>query len=91
MDNILIVIIVTLAVIMCSLEALSCGIKYIECDEGRFTCVKRFLGGEPIYKQTDTTWWLWPEETEVCGISMFAKRLQRKMIICHNCKFVDSF
>jgi len=89
-DSILKYLIVILAATMFILEYRSCGMKYVKCDEGKFTCVKRFLGGEPIYKHTDSTWWLWPEESEICGTSVFPIiRVRRKMIICHNCEFIN--
>jgi len=79
--------VIAIATVMCILELCSCGTKHVICDEGRFTCTKRFFGGEPIFKRTETTWWLWPEESEVTGLTLLAKRIRRKMIVCHNCRF----
>jgi len=58
-------------------EARTCGKTTIQTDEGVFTATKRMFGGEPIYRETDTTWWVWADE------------LNRKMKICHNCKIID--
>ncbi len=78
-DKILIITIVFLCIVCVVSDISSCGEWRVRCDEGTFTVSRHFLGCEPIYKESKTVWWLWPDETG------------RKLIICHNCKIIEEY
>ncbi len=54
--NLLLIFVIVVAVVM---EIKSCGIFKIDCDEGVFVCTKRFLSGEPIYRESEKRWLIW--------------------------------
>ncbi len=50
----------------------------IQADEGMFTVTESLLGSMKIYKETDTTWWIWADE--FIG--------KNRMKVCHNCTII---
>lgn len=61
-------------------EIRSCGSTIVTCREGRFTCTHHFCGAQKIYKETETTWWLWADELGGGN----------RMIIGHDCRIANN-
>ncbi len=60
-DNFLLGLVIVAAVLVGINDARSCGRFKVTCDQGQYICTRRFLGGEKVYKETDTKWWIWPD------------------------------